>query len=61
MWHTFPTPRRTDMKKKYEVTYRAVLHHRTKIIEATSKYDAKQRFYRKYPNYEVISIVEVEE
>lgn len=49
------------MTRKYEVTYRAVTLHRTTIIEATSKYDAKQKFYRKYPKYEVISIVEVEE
>ena len=44
------------MLKKYKITYRAVLKHRTVEIEATSKYDAKQRFYRLYPSYEVIKV-----
>jgi hypothetical protein len=30
-------------------------------IEAFSKYDAKQRFYRMYPKYEIINIEETEE
>lgn len=46
------------MLKKFKVTYRAVLKHRTVEIEAYSKYDAKQRFYRMYPNYELINIEE---
>ena len=49
------------MIKKYKITYRAVLKHRTVEVEAFSKYDAKQRFYRTYPKYEVIQIEEVEE
>ena len=44
------------MLKKYKITYRAVLKHRTVEIEASSKYDAKQRFYREYPKYEVIKV-----
>lgn len=47
------------MLKKFKVTYRAVLKHRTVEIQAFSKYDAKQRFYRTYPKYEIISIEEV--
>ena len=47
------------MIKKYRITYRAVLKHRTVIMEAFSKYDAKQRFYRTYPKYEIVSIEEV--
>lgn len=47
------------MLKRFKVTYRAVLKHRTVYIEAYSKYDAKQRFYRLYPNYELINIEEV--
>lgn len=49
------------MVKKFKVTYRAVLKHRTVEIEATSKYDAKQRFYRLYPKYEIIKIEEIKE
>jgi hypothetical protein len=45
--------------RKFTVTYRAVLKHRTVYIEAYSKYDAKQRFYRMHPNYEVIKVEEV--
>ena len=47
------------MLRKFKVTYRAVLKHRTVKIEATSKYNAKQQFYRRYPTYEIISIEEV--
>ena len=46
--------------KKYKITYRAVLKNRTVEIEASSKYDAKQRFYRIYPKYEIIQIEVVE-
>jgi hypothetical protein len=42
--------------RKYKITFRAVLKHRTVEIEATSKYDAKQRFYRLYPKYEIIKV-----
>ena len=49
------------MLRKFKVTYRAVVQHRTREIQAFSKYDAKQRFKRTYPNYEVIHIEEVEE
>lgn len=47
------------MLRKFKITYRAVLKHRTVEMQAFSKYDAKQRFYRTYPKYEVISIEEV--
>jgi hypothetical protein len=46
------------MLRKFKVTYRAVLKHRTMEIQAFSKYDAKQRFKRTYPKYEIISIEE---
>ena len=48
------------MPKTYLITYRAVLKHRTIKIEAFSKYDAKQRFYRTYPKYEIIEIKEAD-
>jgi hypothetical protein len=47
------------MLRKFKVTYRAVKRERTTEIMAFSKYDAKQRFYRTYPKYEIISIEEV--
>lgn len=47
------------MIKKFKITYRAVLKHRTVVMEAFSKYDAKQRFYRTYPKYEIIKVEEV--
>ena len=47
------------MLRKFKITYRAVLKHRTVEMQAFSKYDAKQRFYRTYPKYEVIQIEEV--
>lgn len=48
------------MPRKFKITYRAVLKHRTVVMEAFSKYDAKQRFYRTYPKYEIIKIEEME-
>lgn len=49
------------MIKKYKITYRAVLKHRTVVMEAFSKYDAKQRFYRTYPKYEIITVEELKD
>ena len=49
------------MLRKFKVTYRAVLKHSTMEIQAFSKYDAKQRFLRTYPKYEIIQVEEVEE
>lgn len=49
------------MPRTFLITYRAVLKHRTMKIEAFSKYDAKQRFYRMkeaHLKYEIISIEE---
>ena len=48
------------MIKKYRITYRAVIKHRSVVMDAFSKYDAKQRFFRTYPDKEIISIAEVE-
>ena len=49
------------MLRKFKITYRAVLKHRTLELEAFSKYDAKKRFKRTYPNYEIIKIEEIQE
>lgn len=46
------------MLRKFKVTYRAVSKQHTLVIDAFSKYDAKQRFYRTYPKYEIIRIEE---
>lgn len=48
------------MFKKYKITYVGALSHRTVKIEAISKYDAKQRFYRQHPNAEIVKVEEVE-
>lgn len=49
------------MLRKFKVIYIALSQRqREVVIEATSKYDAKQRFYRMHPKYEVVR-VEVEE
>lgn len=45
--------------KRYKVTYKKVLKPYEKYIEATSKYDAKQKFYREYPHYQIVSVEEV--
>lgn len=47
------------MLRKFKITYRAVKKQDTVEIQAFSKYDAKQRFYRTYPKYEVIKVIEV--
>lgn len=48
------------MLRKYKITYRVGLRLRTITIEATSKYNAKQRFYIQYPKYEIVKM-EVDE
>ena len=47
------------MLKKFKITYQAVKREHTIVIDAFSKYDAKQRFYRSYPRYQIITIEEV--
>lgn len=47
------------MLKKYKVTYIALSNRqREVVVGATSKYDAKQRFYRLYPKYEIVKVEE---
>lgn len=48
------------MLRKFKVNYKAVKKEGIVEIDAFSKYDAKQRFYRTYPKYEIVSIEEVE-
>lgn len=50
------------MLRKFKITYITVTNkQKTETIEATSKYDAKQRFYRQHPKYEVIKVEEITE
>ena len=46
--------------KRYKITYKMVLKHRTVIIDAASKYDAKSKFYNKFPSYEIVKIEVIE-
>ena len=49
------------MLKKFKVTYLTVCRkEKTVEIEAASKYDAKNRFYRLHPKYEIIKVEEVQ-
>lgn len=48
------------MLRKFNITYITVCRkEKTETIEATSKYDAKQRFYRLHPKYQIIRVEEV--
>lgn len=47
------------MLRKFKVNYKAVRKAGIVEIDAFSKYDAKQRFKRTYPQYVVVSIEEV--
>ena len=47
-------------KSIYKITYRMVLKEREMLLEASSKYDAKKRFYQKHPRWEIVK-VELEE
>lgn len=49
------------MLRKFKVTYTA-LKNKQRVVEimATSKYDAKQKFYSHYPKYQIDHIEEVE-
>ena len=46
-------------EREYRITYRMVLKERTLTVEASSKYDAKQKFYRDHPTWEIVSVNEV--
>lgn len=50
-----------NMLRKFKVTYLTVTgKEKTEKIEAASKYDAKKRFYRLHPKYEIIKVEEVQ-
>jgi hypothetical protein len=49
------------MLRKFKVYYKAVRKKGIVEIDAFSKYDAKQRFKRTYPKYEIIKGEEVED
>ena len=46
--------------KTFKIIYITVTgKQRSEKIEATSKYDAKTRFYRQHPKYQVVKVEEV--
>lgn len=50
-----------NMLRKFIITYITVTgKEKTEKIEALSKYDAKQRFYRLHPKYEIIKVEEIQ-
>ena len=54
-------PYNTNVESEYVITYTKGLPTRTykeKLI-AYSKYDAKKRFYQKYPRYDIVKVEEV--
>lgn len=48
------------MPRTFKVSYRAVKKYDAVEIKAFSKYDAKVKFNRMFPQYEVVTIKEVE-
>ena len=50
------------MLRKFKITYLTVAEkEKEMVIEATSKYDARQRFYRLHPKYQIIHTEEITE
>lgn len=47
--------------RKYKITYRVPECERDTELLATSKYNAKSRFYRENPQCEIIKVEEVSE
>ena len=49
----------SQILRHFKVTYKTVIgNQKIMEIESTSKYDAKQRFYRLHPKYEIIKVEE---
>ena len=38
----------------YKITYKMVLKERETLLQASSKYDAKKKFYAKHPKWEIV-------
>lgn len=53
------TKRTAPPEREYKITYRMVLKERSLVIKASSKYDAKQKFYREHPRWEIVKVEEV--
>ena len=54
------TKRSAPTEREYRITYRMVLKERSMVIKASSKYNAKQKFYRDHPRWEIVKVEEVE-
>ena len=50
------TQKRPTPEREYRITYRMVLKERSMVIKASSKYDAKQKFYRDHPRWEIVKV-----
>lgn len=67
MWLISLSQEVTDMLRKYKITFvevkttRKPPKHHTEKLMARSKYDAKKRFYVKYPLCEIVKVEEVEQ
>lgn len=40
----------------YKITYKMVLKEREMLLQASSKYDAKKKFYAKHPKWEIVKV-----
>lgn len=49
------------MLRRHIIQYRSETEQGQVEVEATSKYNAKQVFYRKHPQYEIVSVEVSEE
>lgn len=47
------------MTRKYKITYSICSRTMELVLDAGSKYDAKQRFYRLFPRGEIVKVEEV--
>jgi hypothetical protein len=47
------------MVKKFKITYTSGKGEHQEEITASSKYDAKSKFYKKYPKAEIVKVEEI--
>ena len=48
------------MSRKFKIVYSLCSRNLELVLDASSKYDAKQRFYRLFPRGEILKVEEVE-
>jgi hypothetical protein len=47
------------MVKKFKITYTSGKDEHQEELIASSKYDAKSKFYKKYPEAEIVKVEEI--